>query len=271
MSSTRRSAGCGALFERREGRPWRHARPAGHRRAADRLGRGDQDRAHVMDGRKTYRFTLRFGEARATDDAEGEVIAHQRRAARRRGDPRRCCRLPGRRSSSCPPIFSAIKVDGERAYDLARARRGGRSEPPRRSPIDASSCSGSPTPIMRFSWSLRQRRLYALARPRSGEALGTVGHLSALRRIAVGPFREEAAISLDQPGGPRAYSRRFSGPASVATALDDIPALALTEPKRTGCARPAGALDPGRTAVRRAVFVAEAGGKPVALVRSDGR
>ena len=74
-----------------------------------------------MDGRKEYRFTLRFGEARSTEDAEGEVTADQRRPAGRRGDPRRPCRPFIGEIEQMPPAFSALKIDGKRAYDLARA------------------------------------------------------------------------------------------------------------------------------------------------------
>ena len=79
-------------------------------------------------------------------------------------------------------------------------------------------------------------------------ALGTVGHLSALRRTAAGPFREEAAISLPKLEALGHIPALLGALVPVVTALDDIPALALTEaPSEPAAPRPAGALDPGRT------------------------
>ena len=84
------------------------------------LGEATKTVPYVMDGMKTYRFTLRFGEARATDDAEGEVSppasVRPEDEAIRAGLPAFCGRIQQR-----PPIYSALKVAGQRAYDLARA------------------------------------------------------------------------------------------------------------------------------------------------------
>ncbi|MES1153146.1 MAG: tRNA pseudouridine(55) synthase TruB, partial [Dongia sp.] len=83
------------------------------------LGEATKTVPFVMDGEKTYRFTLKFGEARATDDAEGEVTA---RSDRRPTDAEIEAVLPKFQGeiTQVPPAFSAIKVQGERAYDLAR-------------------------------------------------------------------------------------------------------------------------------------------------------
>src|SRR5512139_703128 len=77
---------------------------------------------YVMDGTKTYRFTLRFGEARDTDDADGKVIAT---SEIRPTDEQIRAALPQFQGDimQVPPIFSAIKVAGERAYDMAREGR----------------------------------------------------------------------------------------------------------------------------------------------------
>ena len=74
----------------------------------------------VQDGEKAYRFTVRWGVETDTDDAEGKVVRDQRRAARRAPRSRRCCRASSATIMQMPPQFSAIKIDGERAYDLAR-------------------------------------------------------------------------------------------------------------------------------------------------------
>src|SRR5262249_20690396 len=84
------------------------------------LGEATKTVPYVMDGLKTYRFTLRFGEARTTDDAEGEVMALS--DLRPAEDATRAA-LPAFRGRILqrPPAYSALKVDGQRAYDLARA------------------------------------------------------------------------------------------------------------------------------------------------------
>jgi tRNA pseudouridine55 synthase len=101
-------------------------------------------------------------------------------------------------------------------------------------------------------------------------ALGTVGHLSALRRTAAGPFREEAAISLPKLEDLGHIPPLLGALAPVATALDDIPALALTEAQavrlRQGQPMPLTRDAPPSGALVRA----ELEGKLVALVRSDG-
>src|SRR5215208_2621588 len=84
------------------------------------LGEATKTVPFVMDGRKEYRFTLCFGEARSTEDAEGQVIAT---SDARPTDQAIRAALPlfiGQ-IEQMPPIFSALKVDGQRAYDLARA------------------------------------------------------------------------------------------------------------------------------------------------------
>ena len=73
-----------------------------------------------MDGRKPYRFTVRWGEERDTDDAEGRAVATSDVAAGARRRSRRCCRAFTGTITQVPPQYSAIKIDGERAYDLAR-------------------------------------------------------------------------------------------------------------------------------------------------------
>ena len=73
-----------------------------------------------MDGRKAYRFTVRWGEESDTDDAEGRVVATSDARPSADGDRGRCCRASPARIQQVPPRFSAIKIDGERAYDLAR-------------------------------------------------------------------------------------------------------------------------------------------------------
>ena len=85
------------------------------------LGEATKTVPWVMDGRKEYRFTLRFGEARSTEDAEGEVIADERRCGHRMRRSWRPCGTFLGEIEQLPPAYSALKIDGKRAYDLARA------------------------------------------------------------------------------------------------------------------------------------------------------
>jgi len=239
------------------------------------LGEATKTVPFVMDGMKTYRFTLKFGEARATDDAEGEVIAT---SDKRPSDDEIRAALPGFRGRILqrPPIFSALKVAGERAYDLARA-----GEAVELAPREAL--------IERFDLIGRPDADHALFEVRSGkgaymrslardlaEAVGSRGHVAALRRIAVGPFNESHGISLDslQALGHIPAASRHLLP--VATALDDIPALAVTdsEASRLRCGQTVGPIR--RQDLERighfgsgAIFCARSGGLPVALVRLE--
>ncbi len=184
---------------------------------------------YVMDGTKLYRFTLRFGEARDTDDADGQVTAS---SAIRPDEAAVVAALPRFRGEimQVPPAYSAIKVAGERAYDMAREGR-----PPALEP--------RPARVDRFDLVARPDADTAVFEVQSGKgvymrslardlalACGTLGHVAALRRLRVGPFDEAAAIPLDKLARGEdtpPVSPDFLLP--VATALADIPALALTE------------------------------------------
>ena len=180
---------------------------------------------HVMDGAKRYAFAVRWGEARNTDDAEGEVTG----TTPVRPDAAAIeAVLPGflGEIAQVPPAFSAIKQDGRPAY--ARARAGENFElPARRVRIDRLALTGIAGPDeARFEVDCG-KGTYVRALGRDiALALGTLGHLAALRRLRVGAYGVESAISLDSletPGyDPRAYLQ------PVETALDDIPALAVT-------------------------------------------
>ena len=83
------------------------------------MGEATKTVAYIMDARKAYEFTLRFGEARDTDDAAGVVIATSDAAPDRRRDPRGAAAVH-RADQQVPPQYAAVKVQGERAYDIAR-------------------------------------------------------------------------------------------------------------------------------------------------------
>lgn len=233
------------------------------------LGEATKTVPFVMDGRKEYRFTLRFGEARSTEDAEGDVTVTS--DARPTDDAIRGA-LGGflGEIEQIPPAYSALKIDGQRAYDLARAGEQVEMKP-RRVRIDGLKFLARPDRDHADFVVICGKGTYIRSLGRDlAVALGTVGHLSALRRTAAGPFREEAAISLPKLEALGHIPALLGALVPVVTALDDIPALALTETQAdqlrhgqpvllTRDAPPSGAL------VR-----AESGEKLVALVRSDG-
>jgi tRNA pseudouridine55 synthase len=239
------------------------------------LGEATKTVGYVMDGAKRYRFTVRWGEARSTDDAEGEVTATS--PVRPTADAIAAA-LPAFHGviQQVPPVYSAIKVDGARAYDLARE-----GTPPelaaRAVRIDRFALVEQPDPDHATFEVASGKGAYMRSLARDlALALGTVGHIVALRRTAVGPFREAQAISLEKLealGHSAAASEHLM---AVATALDDIPALALSadEANRLRCGQPVGLirrsdLERIGTLESGAMVCATCAGRPVALARFE--
>jgi tRNA pseudouridine55 synthase len=184
---------------------------------------------YVMDGTKLYRFTLRLGDARDTDDADGQTVAT---SDVRPTDAQIAAALPSFIGDimQIPPAYSAIKVAGERAYDMAREGRAPVLEP-RPARVDhfvLIERTDADTAVFEVQ-SGKGVYMRSLARDLA-QACGALGHVAALRRLRVGPFTAAQAISLD-----KCIIQADNAPASpdlllpVATALADIPALALTE------------------------------------------
>ena len=234
------------------------------------LGEATKTVPFVMDGRKEYRFTLRFGEARSTDDGEGEVTATS--DVRPTDEAIRAGARPGSSGDieQMPPIFSALKIDGQRAYDLARAGETVELKP-RTVTIERLELLGRPDADHADFVVACGKGTYIRSLGRDlALALGTVGHLSALRRTAVGPFREEAAISLPKLEALGHIPPLLGALVPVATALDDIPALALTETQANRLRHGQPVLLTRDVPPSGALVRAETGSKLVALVRSDG-
>jgi len=233
------------------------------------LGEATKTVPFVMDGRKEYRFTLRFGEARSTEDAEGEVIATSPERPTDAAIRAALAAFTGE-IEQIPPAFSALKIDGQRAYDLARAGEVVEMKPrtvtierldllarPDADHADFVVGCGKGTYIRSLGRDLAQ-------------ALGTVGHLSALRRTVCGPFREEAAISLSKLEALGHIPPLLGALAPVETALDDIPALALTETQADQLRHGQPVLLTRDVPPSGALVRAEQGSRLIALVRSDG-
>ena len=192
------------------------------------LGQATKTVSWVMEGSKVYRFTLRWGESRDTDDADGKVV--ETSAARPDNDAIRSA-LPAFTGQimQAPPQYSAVKVGGKRAYNLARAD-------------EAPDLPSRPVEVMDLQLERRLdddnaeftaetgKGVYVRAIARDlAAALGTVGHVSALRRLRVGPFRVEDAITLEE-----LETLAHIGPESVFLlptdrSLADIPALSVSE------------------------------------------
>lgn len=186
------------------------------------LGEATKTVQWAMDGRKVYRFTAAWGAETTTDDLEGEIT--------RRSDLRPAAAeieavLPQFLGTiqQAPPAYSAIKIDGQRAYDLARA--GEAPEMALREVVIESLklVEAGPDQALFEVACGKGTYIRSLARD-MGRALGSAAHVSALRRVAVGPLGEAHMISLEKLAemGHRAVL-------SIETVLDGIPALAVVE------------------------------------------
>ncbi|MDG2521446.1 tRNA pseudouridine(55) synthase TruB [Caulobacter segnis] len=192
------------------------------------LGEATKTVPFLMDADKTYRFTIEWGRTTATFDREGETTAQsdvrptveQVEAA-----------LPAfvGEVDQVPPAYSAIKVDGERAYDLAR--EGVEFElKTRKVSIYSLSVVGAPDADHVELEMDCGKGTYVRAVVRDlAEALGACGHVSQLRRTRVGAFTEATAISLETLENFDYDARLSEALLPVETALDDIPALAVTD------------------------------------------
>jgi len=191
------------------------------------LGEATKTAAYAMNGQKCYRFRIRWGVARTTDDREGAIVAECASRPTRATIEEVLPRFTGTILQS-PPPYSAIRVDGRRSYELARA-----AAPPalraRAVQVTALRLIALPDRDHADCEAIVGKGTYIRALARDlGAALGTFAHVAELRRLSVGRFTIEQAISLDS-----VVERRHSLAASeyllpIETALDDIPALALS-------------------------------------------
>lgn len=191
------------------------------------MGEATKTIPFIMDARKIYEFTVTFGEARATDDAEGEVIASSDVRPTEAEIQVALANFIGHITQT-PPKYSAVKIDGRRAYDLARAGQDVeiKSRQVDVFSLDLLSCEGDHASL-RVECG-KGTYVRSIARDLA-EKLGTVGYVSALRRMRVGPFDLNTSISLEklEELGHSAPPEEWILP--VVTVLDDILALAVTE------------------------------------------
>ena len=191
------------------------------------LGEATKTIGYAMNWRKCYRFRIRWGIARITDDREGKIVGE-------------CASRPNRQAIEAvlpsftgtilqtPPPYSAIKVNGERAYELARA-----AEPPVLAPrqvhIATLRLIALPDRDHADFEALVGKGTYIRALARDlGAALGTFGHVAELRRLSVGRFTEAQAISPDVLVEHRDGLAQSGFVLPIERALDEVPALSLT-------------------------------------------
>jgi tRNA pseudouridine55 synthase len=218
------------------------------------LGEATKLAGRMLDSDKVYAFTVAFGVETSTLDAEGAVVATSEVRPSRVALEAVLARFTGA-IDQVPPAYSALKVGGERAYDLARA---GEEVVLATRRVTVHALASFPEPEggavpsdARAGMDLQQATLAAhvskgtyirsLARD-IARALGTVGHVTYLRRVKAGPFDLARAISLDklaELGHARALEQHLL---PLRAGLDDIPALPLTPDQ-------AGALRQGRVLI----------------------
>jgi tRNA pseudouridine55 synthase len=264
-----------------------NAQKAGHGGTLDPLasgvlpiafGEATKTVAYAMEGEKCYRFTLRWGQATETDDTEGAVIAESQARPTHAEIEAALPAFLGE-IEQMPPRFSAVKLQGERAYDLARD---GQEFELKKRLVEIHELTLLDIPDedhaeleMRCGKGVYVR---SLARD-LGEALGTFAHVSALRRTAVGAFTEDKSISLDSLEALGHSPAAFEHLLPIETALDDILALALSEAEALSLKRGQSVSLLSRLYKERItaldlevgeVVCAMAKGKPVALARYEG-
>lgn len=191
------------------------------------LGEATKTVPYAMDAEKTYRFTASWGESRDSDDAEGAVTGTSDKRPSRADIEAAIPKLTGS-IEQVPPAYSAIKVDGARAYDLARdgeevvlesrhvfVRSVRLLTVPDADTAEFEMVCGKGTYVR--AW-VRDLAL----------ALGTLGYVSQLRRLAIGSFKTSEAIGLETLKGFMHSPAAFEHLKPLSTALDGIPALAVT-------------------------------------------
>ncbi|MEO1198347.1 MAG: tRNA pseudouridine(55) synthase TruB [Pseudomonadota bacterium] len=237
------------------------------------LGEATKTVPYVVDGEKVYRFTVRWGAATNTDDSDGEVTETSDARPNLTAIDALLPRYTGV-ISQIPPKFSAIKVDGARAYDLARDGE----------VVELAAREVEIDELVRLSDGTDEtvfecrcgKGTYVRAIARDmGRDLGCFGHITALRRVSVGPFEEVDMISLESLDEMRHKAETPQVPLAalrpVETALDDIPALAVSRSDAARLANGQPVLLRGRDApILEGMVYAMLGSRLVALAEAQG-
>ncbi|MFM2443384.1 MAG: tRNA pseudouridine synthase [Pseudomonadota bacterium] len=252
-----------------------NARKAGHAGTLDPLasgilpvafGEATKTVPFVQDGEKAYRFTVRWGAETDSDDSEGAIT----RTSEERPAPDQIVALLPRFIGTImqtPPAYSAIKINGERAYDLAR---------------DGEEVNLAPRPVTIHALDLVRadeneavleaqcgKGTYVRAIARDlGRLLGCFGHVVALRRTRVGPFTEEDAVSLPELEAEDAQP--FDELLSVEAGLSEVTCIVVDRDGAARLRRGQSLLLRGRDAPIEGFAYAACGGVPVAFGPVEG-
>ena len=189
------------------------------------LGEATKAVPQVQDGTKIYRFSIVWGQSTTTDDAEGSVVATSPVRPKREALEALLPRFTGTILQR-PPAISALKIDGERAYDLARA---GEVVELAERPIDIDAIRlvehGSEQSVLEVTCG-KGTYVRALARD-IAEALGTHGHVGQLHRAAVGPFHDGDAVTIAQLEAALEGPERDALLKPVSAGFGDLPEIRL--------------------------------------------
>lgn len=264
-------------------RAW-HPEKAGHGGTLDpladgvlpiALGEATKTVAYAMDADKEYEFTITWGENRATQDGEGAVTATSDVRPTREAIEAALPRFIGC-ISQIPPQYSAVKIDGQRAYDLARAGEDVVITPRDVEIYELSLIEAAPDRARFHMTCGKGTYVRALARDLA-EILGVCGYISRLTRTRVGPFTLEAAISLDLFGQDGVTPTPKAVLQPVESVLDDILALDINEAEAARLRRGMGIDFISRAYASRLPdgvgpdpFLALCNGMAVAMVRLEG-
>jgi tRNA pseudouridine55 synthase len=196
------------------------------------LGEATKTVSWAMDGEKVYRFGVGWGEERSTDDLEGEITASSKSRPGQNNIQSILKEFIGDIIQK-PPVFSAIKVDGQRAYDLARDGEAVdlAFRPVRVEDLKLIGCPNEDQALFEVTCG-KGTYVRSLARD-MGRELGCFGHVTSLRRVKVGAFAEAQMISLERLEEMRHKAIGLTAETGallpLETALDGIPALALSD------------------------------------------
>jgi len=225
------------------------------------LGEATKLAGRMLDATKAYDFTIRFGEETSTLDAEGETVSTSDLRPSLAEVQAILPRFTGA-IEQVPPAYSALKIDGKRAYDLARAGQEVALRSRQVTIFDLTVVEATPDQLTLSATVSKGTYIRSLARD-IAHAVGTVGHVTMLRRTKAGPFTLAQAISLDFLS-ETAKARRLDGAVlPLVAGLDDIPALPVS-PEEAVLLRQGRQLP--RSPAHRGLYLATDAGRPVALV-----
>ncbi len=263
-----------------------HAQKAGHAGTLDPLatgvlpiafGEATKTVPYIMDAEKRYRFTAQWGAATATDDAEGEIIARSDRRPSAKDIEDVLDQFVGE-IDQIPPQFSAVKIGGERAYDLARDGEDVKLEP-RKISVHELKIIDTPSADETMFEAVTGKGAYVRALVRDmARVLGTEGHVTRLRRLAVGPFRAEDGVTIEALEALTLIEDRDAALTPIAAALAHMPQASVDGPQadklRRGqaaiIAPPAAKGLRGETAGVIPAVLAVLYDEPVAICELDG-